>query len=195
MQSLFPRSQTDSRHRAGKPYGKLRIARLTVRIFLLAVLQCTVVPRIGFFGAVPDILLSYLMLASVFRSSGSDGADIAERWKVLSSLGIFAGVAVDALGGVGFSFLPLFYFLVTAFASNLTRGVQTGAGFLGELLPFFSFLLPAAVLREGITLLSAFLTLPSLSLVPFFLTVLLPEFAGTLLYALPVWILFRRLPH
>ena len=165
------------------PRTKGQTVLLAVRIFLLVLFQVTVVSRLGFFGAVPDVLLSYLVVLSVTGRR-------ANGWKTLSVSGLALGFLADAIGGVGIPLLGLFYFLVGAVLPNLVRREERNA--LYELLVSFTVLLPIALLRAGITLLSALLTkVGGFSFLLCLRNVLLPELLGTLVFLLPVFLLFR----
>ena len=157
--------------------------RLGVRVFLLVILQVSVIGRIGFFGAVPDILLSYVVTLALTGKS-------MHRWRIAAVSGLAAGFLADVLGGVGLGVLTLFYFLVGACLPHLLR-----RGFRGiheELLFFLTFLAPVTLLRTGVTLLYTLLAMPSgFSFGDFLLGTAFPEFFGTLLFALPVFFLFR----
>lgn len=163
------------------PYG--HGIRMGVRVFLLVILQVSIVSRIGFFGAVPDILLAYVVTLAVTGRS-------ADRWKTVAVSGIAAGFLADTLGGVGIGFLALFYFLVGVGLARFVRRVPMGIP--ESLLTFLLALAPAAILRSGVTLLYTLLSHPSgFSLGVFLLSSALPEVGGTLLLALPVFFLFR----
>lgn len=180
---IYARRDNKTENRTQEPMQKNRVILLAVRIFLLVLLQVCAISRIGFFGAVPDILLSYLVVLSVTGGGVS-------RWRSISVSGIFAGFLADAVGGVGFSVLPLFYFLVGAFCPHLMRRNFSGIG--EELLFTYILLVPMALLREGVTLLTVLLgNANGFSFLVCFRSVLLPEFFGTLLFALPVFFLFR----
>lgn len=154
-----------------------------VRVFLLAVLQVTIVPRLGLFSSVPDILLPYLVVRAVTDHRPN-------VWRELAVSGMVIGFLSDTLGGVGLGVLSLFYFLCGAFLPHLSRA--RFAGVLSELLGFYATLLPVSVLRAGVTLLySLQMGFASFSFGYCALHVLLPEWLGTLLLGIPVFFLFR----
>lgn len=157
--------------------------RLGVRVFLLAILQVSVIPRIALFGATPDILLSYLTVLAVTGRQ-------EDRWRTVAVSGIAAGFLADTLGGVGIGVLTLFYFAVGVAVSHLMRRRQ--CGFWEELLLFYAALIPAALLRGGVTLLYVLLSRPSgFAFSELLLGTLLPELCGTLLFSVPIFFLFR----
>ena len=169
--------------RAEEPMTKGRTVLLSVRIFLLALFQVSVVSRLGLFGAVPDMLLCYIVVLAVTGRGGSG-------WRTLALSGLILGFLCDAIGGVGVSLLGLFYFLVGALLPGLSRRDRGGA--LYELLLSYIFLIPVAVLRTGITLLSTFFVQTGgFSLQICMRSVLLPELFGTLVLMFPVFLIFR----
>lgn len=177
------RREGRSESRTEKPMTKGRMAFLAVRIFLLALIQVSVVSRLGFFGAAPDMLLCYIVVLSVTGRG-------VHRWKELSVSGLLLGFLADAIGGVGIPLLGLFYFLVGAVLPNLVRREERSA--LYELLVSFTVLLPTALLRGVVTLLSVLITgVSGFSFLLCFRSVLLPELLGTLVFLLPVFLLFR----
>ena len=174
-------NRTESRTQ--EPMQKGRVLLLAVRIFLLVLLQVSVVSRIGFFGATPDVILAYLAVRTVTERG-------MRRWRRISLSGLFVGFLADAIGGVGVGLSTLFYFLVGAICPTLLR---RGARNLFEgLLLSYALLLPVAVLKAGVTLLTVLLSDPSgFSFVICLTETLLPEFVGTLIFALPIFLIFR----
>lgn len=176
------RRDNRTKHRTRElPYG--HAIRMGVRVFLLVLLAICVVSRIGFFGATPDILLAYLLtLAATGKRP--------EKWKTVAVSGIAAGFLLDTLGGVGIGVLALFYLIVGVAASILLRRGMRGIP--EELLFFYAVLVPSAILRSLVTLLYTLAEKPvGFSLGAFLGTVALPELLGTLLFALPVFFIFR----
>ena len=157
--------------------------RLGVRVFLLVILQVSIIARIGFLGATPDILLPYITALAVTGRG-------AERWRTAAVSGIAAGFLVDALGGAIPGVLALFYFFVGAFLPRLVR--RSFRGVIEEGLCFYAALVPCALLRTGVTLFYILMARPSgFSLLACATGTLLPEFLGTLLFSIPVFLLFR----
>ena len=87
----LPRTNNQRKHRTQGPEVGQGI-RLGVRVFLLVLLQTTLLPRVRFFGAVPDILLAFVAVTAV-TGKGTEH----ERAAVIS--GISAGFLADAIGG------------------------------------------------------------------------------------------------
>ncbi len=171
-------------NRTQEPMTKGRIIFLAVRIFLLVLVQVSVVSRIGFFGATPDILLAVIVTLSVTGGG-------ADRWREISLTGLFMGFLADAIGGTAIRFSALFYFLVGAILPNLFH--REYRSIFEELLFFYAFLVPVVLCKEIVTLLSVLLSaVGGFSFLVCFTSILLPEFFGTLLFALPVFLLFRR---
>lgn len=180
----MPHRDNRTENRTQEPMRKARIILLAVRVFLLVIVQVSVMPRLGLFGATPDILLSYLVVVSV------TGIGV-RRWRAISLSGLAAGFLVDAIGGVGFGVLPLFYFLIGAFLPNFVR--RSPHGIADELLLVVLWLLPAVVLRSAVTLVSAVLTAwGGFSFIVCLTETLLPEMGASLLLALPVFLMFRK---
>lgn len=169
-------------NRTQEPIKKGRMILLAVRIFLLVLVQTSMVSRLGFFGATPDIFLSFLIVLALRGES---------RWREVSVTGLAMGFLVDAIGGSFVGFSALFYFLVGAVAPNLHH--REHRNIFEELLFFYVLLIPAALLGGGVTLFSSLLTAQgSFSFMICLRSVLLPELFGTLLFAFPVFLLFRR---
>lgn len=173
-------SRTENRTR-GPRIG--RGIRLGVRVFLLVLLQVSVLPRFPFFGATPDLLLPYVLtLALTGRHP--------DRAKVTMVTAVAAGFLADTLGGSALGGLAVFYLLVGAVAASLFSNGFGGG--IEEILRFLAVLVSAAVLREGWTFLLLLLDRPlGFAFLPCLTGTLLPEFFGTLLFAIPVFFIFR----
>ena len=82
------------------------------------------------------------------------------------------------------------YLLVGAVAASLFSNGFGGG--VEEILRFLAVLVSAAVLREGWTLLLLLIDRPlGFAFLPCLTGTLLPEFFGTLLFAIPVFFIFR----
>ena len=160
-----------------------RKLRLALRIFVLALLQVTIISRLRLFSTVPDLLLSYLLVASVV-------GDNPRRWRSISVSGMVLGFLSDILGGIGLGLLGLYYFLVGAFCPNFIR--RTGGGFWEELLLVYTWFIPFGLLRGGITLIySAVAEFSSFSVWICLYRVVLPELLATAVLLFPVFCIFR----
>ena len=178
----LPHANNQRKHRTQGPEIGQGI-RLGVRVFLLVLLQTTLLPRVRFFGAVPDILLAFVAVTAV-TGKGAEN----ERAAVIS--GISAGFLADAIGGVGFGVSALLYFLTAFFGSFLMR--RPAVGIIPALIQFYTFLLPITLLRTVATLISAWVCAPGgFSFLHCLTGTLIPEYFGTLLFAVPIFFLFR----
>ena len=179
---VLPHTSNQRKHRTQGPKVGQGI-RLGVRVFLLVLLQTTLVPRIGFFGAVPDILLAFVAVTAVTGR----GTEHAKRTVVA---GIAAGFLADAIGGVGVGASALLYFLAAFFGSFFINRPATGL--FPALIQFYTFFLPITLLRSAVTLISALISAAGgFSFLHCLTGTLLPEYFGTLLFAVPIFFLFR----
>lgn len=156
----------------------LKMAFFAFLIFLCAVLQTSFFSRVRLFGATPDITLALVMGLAVFDGERTGAA-----------LGIWAGVAADALGGAALLFSPLFYMLAGYFAGIAVRTL------LGKNFPSWVVLCFAGyVCRAMISLILTAISADSASL-SFSLAlrrVILPEFASSFPLAM-LFYFFARL--
>ena len=160
-----------------------RRLRLALRVFVLVLLQVTVISRLRPFSTIPDLPLSYLVVASVV-------GDNPRRWRSISISGMALGFLSDILGGIGLGLLGLYYFLVGAFCPNFIR--RTGGGFFEELLQVYIWFVPFGLLRGLITLIySAAAEFSSFSVWICLYRVVLPELLATAVLLFPVFCIFR----
>lgn len=138
-----------------------------VMLFVTALLQTSFLPYVDLFGAIPDLLLVFVVGVSFFNGE-----------KVGVPFGIGAGLIGYLLGG-GAALILLFYFLCSVMASR---------GFLGKNYPSWCMYMAAACLFK---LLWAFLhcLLASAQPRPFAALwhSILPEFLGTFLLSLALY--------
>ena len=153
-----------------------------VRVFVLVILQVSLIPRISLFGAVPDILLPFLLTLAVTGSSVS-------RTYTVAVTGIAAGFLADALGSTGLGLLTLFYFLVGTLVSSMSRGGTHGV--FEDLARFYAVLVPAVLLRGGVTVVSILLAGRGFDFLVCLTDILIPEWISTLILALPILLIFR----
>ena len=148
-------------------------------IFISAVLETSFFSRVRLFSATPDIMLAIVMGLAVF-----DG----ERTGAV--MGIWAGVAADALGGSGLMFSPLFYMLIGYLAGIAVKTL------LGKNFPSWIVLCFAGyVCRALLSLISAAMTAnaASLSFSTAMRHIILPEFASSFPIALLFYFIARLL--
>ena len=135
------------------------------------VLQTTLFARIRVFGAVPDLAYATLILI----------ADFCGR-EVGAVTGIAAGFAVDALGSVGISLLPVTYLFCGYVCGHFTRAVQPK-----HFTAFLTVLGAAIPVRTVITFIYICINYNTIHILELTVHNLLPEAAGTLLAALVLY--------
>lgn len=150
-------------------------------VFLIAILQTSVLARIKPFGATPDLMISAVAALSVLCGCYTGAIT-----------GIAAGFLTDALGSTGFSVLPLVYFLLGYLVGYYTKAINA-RGFLSYLV----CLAISLAVRFLTTLVSTVLAFQELHFPTFLLSVALPEMLGTLLFGIilffPIFGIVHRL--
>ena len=148
-------------------------------ITLLALLQTTVFARFRPFGAIPDLMLPFVVAFSMREG---------ERWG--AAAGLAAAFVIEALGSSGITLLPLLYVPVGYLCPIVTRL------YLRDSIPVrMIFTAVSGVGRAVLTLLYLAVHVSSFSLGKLLAVVVLPEYASTFLLAMPVhlivWLLLR----
>lgn len=137
-----------------------------IYLLLLSVLEITVFARHSLFGATPDLMLFATLCVAFFygRYAGA-------------ITGIAAGFLIEAMGSVGITVLPLFYFLF-GYLAGTTAGSSSQKNY-----PFYLlFCLPVALLyRAALTVIYASLLFETVNLPQIFLSIVLPEMGDTAL--------------
>ncbi len=153
-------------------------------IFLLAVLQSTLGPRIGFFGNTPALLLALTAAAAFY-----DGE------KTAMLVGLLSGFLLDALGGVGVSVLPLAYCLTGWFISLAVKRMAHDRSdrFHIRYLRYLIWLSAAVGIGMVITALCLLLTAGRVNIISTFVQILLPEALGSLVWGLPIGLVYQLL--
>lgn len=149
-----------SRSRAVLKYGIFAAA-----IFVFAILQTSFFSRVRLFSATPDITLALVMGLGVFDDERTGAA-----------LGIWGGVAVDALGGAPIWLSPIFYMLAAYLAGIAVKTL------LGPNLPSWAVICFAGcAVRSFLSLLLTAMTsgVSDLSFSVALLRIVLPEFASS----------------
>ncbi len=157
-----------------------KIVAYSVAVFLLASFQASVGSRIGLMSATPSFTLILTALAAIF-----DGKRFG------SAVGLAGGALTDALGGSGFSLLPLFYVLIGWFLGEVTEHLGHPGRHVG-LAALRSLMWLAAAAGVG-ALSTAIMILLSAGRMNFFSSIpqiLLPEAVGTFLYSIPMLVIF-----
>jgi rod shape-determining protein MreD len=160
-------------------YTRRRAIYYGVTLFLLALIQTTLLPLFPLFGIVPDVCLLFVLYIAM-----RDGREVG------GTVGLCAGFLECALGVTGPSALPILFFTVGYGVGHLS----------GRTLPrsFPSYLILSAslcFLRPAVTLAAIGLAAQASA---FDLTVILrgtlaPEMLVNVLFSLPMYPLMRRL--
>lgn len=153
-----------------------RILLFGLLVFLSGVLQSSLFASLSFMPASPDLLLLSVIGIAVY-----DG----ERSGAIS--GIAAGVIAEAFGGGAHILLfPLFYMLCGYFFGVVSR-IFLNRNFISWML----YVLIAAVLRGGLSLLHSMLTETDINIYPIFADVVIPEYFITLICSVPMYFIVR----
>jgi len=154
-------------------YARERILCGTVVFFLMiffVLLQTTVFSNLRPFGAIPDLMLLFVIALSV-----SEGGRWGAVW------GIVAAVVIEAVGRSDVTLLPLLYMPVGYFTGNLCRYYFTGSAAVRALLTAATLPLRAVFTALYMNLSPLYATGGEI-----FFEVIIPEAASTLLLAVPV---------
>ena len=173
-------------HRAQTRSRAIRYTVLVgLLLILVAVLQVSLFSRHRLLGAVPDLMICTVLCVAFF--AGRYAGAIT---------GIGAGFFIEAMGSVGISLLPLFYFLLGYVAGHYARTVYPKR----YTVYLFYFIL-TVIFRMIITVIYIALTYESFELLEVITKILLPEaadtaVAGCILYfpikALCGWLMRRK---
>ena len=148
--------------------GLLRAAVCGALLILFALLQTTVFARFRPFGAIPDLMLPLVLAISMFEG---------ERWGAV--IGLCAALIIEALGASGPTLLPLLYMPVGYFCPLVTQL------YLTDSLPVrLIYMIVCCVGRALMTLLYLAFHVGQFDLPVLLSTVVIPEFASTLLLAI-----------
>lgn len=135
------------------------------------VLQTTLFARMRIFGVVPDLCFATLILVSYFCGK-----------EVGAITGIAAGFAVDALGSVGISLLPVLYLFCGYVCGHFTRAIHPK-----RFLVYLTLLGAAIPTRMAITFINICINYSTIHLLELMVHTLLPEAAATLMGALALY--------
>ncbi len=161
--------------------GYLGLFGYSLLVFVLAVFQATLGPRVGFFECTPAIMLVFTAAAGFF--------DGEERGMLV---GLVSGFLVDALGGVGISLLPTAYTLVGWFVAFMSRrmGHDRADSVLERALRWLIWLCVSVGLGMVITALSLLLTAGRVNIISATLQILLPEALGSFVWGLAIGVIY-----
>lgn len=146
-----------------------------ITLFLFAIIQTSVLSRVKPFGVTPDIMLSTVLVFSVYCGCYTGAIT-----------GITAGFLTDALGSVGFSILPIVYFLIGYIAGYVSK--------LLNLRNSVSYLVCLAVslpLRGITSCIYSLLSVAEFHFPTFLLELALPEMLGTAIFGILVFLPIR----
>lgn len=155
-----------------RPETVKRIVIYGLLLLILSAMQCSFFARLRFLPATPDLILGAVL-----------GILLWDSESVAAVSAVAGGFLLDAVGGIGVSWSPLFYLLTVAVMSLLSKKVMPG------LLSFFAILLPSLLLRAGFTAIGLWTALDSISISDALRRVLLPEALMTLLFGILVYFL------
>lgn len=140
-------------------------------LFFLSIIQTSVLARAKPFGATPDLMISVVVTFAVYL--GCHPGAIT---------GIAAGFLVDALTGVGFSILPLVYFLLGYIIGYYAK-VQSFPKYLYDLICLAISLIVRGITSLAYTALSA----GSFHFPTFLVKLALPEMLGTFIFGIVIF--------
>lgn len=144
-------------------------------LFLVAILQTSVLGRLKPFGVTPDLMITVVLTFTFFCGCHTGAIT-----------GIAAGFLIDAFGSTGFSLLPFVYFMLGYLIGYYVK-VLNAQGYLSYLICFAISLAVRFVTTLAYTLLSV----NEFRFSAFMLSVALPELLGTLIFGIliffPIW--------
>lgn len=111
-----------------------RIVLYGILLLMLSALQCSFFARLQFLPATPDLILCAVL--GILLLDSDSAAFVAS---------VAGGLILDAVGGLGIAWSPLFYLIVTAVMAMTVKKVMPG------LISFLVLLLPSLLLRAGFT--------------------------------------------
>lgn len=142
----------------------------TAIMMLIALLQTTVFSTIKPFGAIPDLMISFVLALSVTEG---------EKWGAV--WGIISAVVIEALGVCDVTLLPLLYMPAGYISGLLCRHQFTGSAAVRAVMSLC--IIPARALFTAVyMILSPIYATPG----EIFFEVVLPEAAATILFAMPI---------
>lgn len=140
----------------------------TVLFLVVIVLQTTLFARIRLFGVVPDLCFLTLILIAYFCGR-----------EVGAITGIAAGFAVEALGSVGISLLPVIYLFCGYICGHFTRAIYPK-----RILSYLTVAAVAIPARMAVTFVYICINYSTIHIPELLLHILLPEAAVNLIFAL-----------
>ena len=151
-----------------------RVAVYGLLLLILGAAMCSFFAQLTRLPATPDLILGAVLAIALL-----DGR------KTAAIVGVFGGIVIDSLGGVGVSLSPLLYLVV----------VLTVGGISEKMLPgFFSWLcllLPSLLLRGLFTALGFLFYTGGLPVGEVLRSVILPEAICTVIFCCPLYFLVK----
>ena len=144
-----------------------KAAILAFFIIFFSITQTTLLARIRPFGAVPDLLLPFVVAVAMSEK---------EKWGAV--VGLISAFVIDALGGVTIMLLPLLYVPVGIFC-----GLLTTYRFRDSFSVAALFTVVTTVLRAFISLIIGFNTIHGITLGQTFTDVVLPGLLANMVFA------------
>jgi hypothetical protein len=136
-------------------------------IIIAALMQTTVFARFNFFGAVPDLMLTSVIVISMYGG---------EKWG--AGFGIFAGYLIDALASSGLALSPIVYMMFGCVCGILTKY------YLKNSLPVWGvYMVAAAVGRGAVTLIYISGIFATYQIDEAFTKIIFPEMGSTVLFS------------
>ena len=148
-----------------------------VIIFVASLLQTSFLAVIHPFGAVPDLVLLAVLGAGYFRGAQIGGI-----------FGVASGVVAYAMGDIGTAFLPLLYALV-----GVAAGILVDSFFAGKFAVWCLYTAGAAAVKGVYSLVCAVIFSGELQLWAVIFKTLVPEFVGTLILGMALYLPIKRL--
>lgn len=139
-------------------------------VFLVAIMQCSFFANLKILPAVPDLMLGVVV-----------GVAMLDSQKSAAVVGIGAGFVLDAIGSSGLLLSPLSYMLIGALCGALAKKMLPS--FLSWVVNLFIF----AAANSVFTILNLMYLPGGFSFSESILSILLPEFACTLIICLPMY--------
>lgn len=140
----------------------------TALFLIMIVLQTTLFARFKLFGVIPDLCFLTLILISYFCGR-----------EVGAITGIAAGFAVEALGSVGISLLPVLYLFCGYVCGHFTRAIYPK-----RILSYLTVTAVAVPARMAITFVYICINYSTIHIPELLLRILLPEAAVNVIFAL-----------
>ena len=143
-----------------------------IALIILSSLQVSFFGRFRFFGAVPDLMLCFVLCISYFLGPYAGAIT-----------GIASGFVIEAIGSQGISLLPLIYFLYGYCVGSFSHtSVRKGYA------PYILYLVCGLFLRATVTLIYVCLIYKNIQLPVILLYSVLPEWIVTAVWGCIVYL-------